>query len=502
MSGRVVLVGAGPGDPGLLTLRGREWLAAADVVVCDYLVHGRLLEAVRPEAEVIRVGSSHGDPHRLSQQAIEALLIARAREGKLVVRLKNGDPFLFGRGGEEATALRAAAVPFEVVSGVTSALAVPAWAGIPVTHRAHASLVTIATGHQAATPDVPSAPPQLPWELLARLGGTLVFLMGIRHLEAILERLLAGGLDPAMPAAVVERGTLGTQRTVVATAATLAEQARTAAVRAPAVLVIGRVVELREQVAWVTDRPLLGRRIVVTRPRDQAPELARLLEACGAEVLVAPTIVLDPPVDPAPLERAVAAADAYDWIVFTSANGVRAFFARYDAPALPVFTVGQATAQVAHASGFRTVVSADGTGEDLADLLARRLHPDDGAILHPAAETVSFSLAAALEPLGFEVREIAVYRALVATELPPTAVRALSEHSADGILFFSVRTAAQFVTLAQKAKLQPALVSVTAFALSDQIARALRIVRWRTVRIAERPDLGGLLDAVDQSQGL
>lgn len=237
-------------------------------------------------------------------------------------------------------------------------------------------------------------------------------------------------------------------------------------------------------------------RLILTRPEAQARQTTAMLRARGHQVVQAPLLSIQS-LDPGRIRL-----DDVSALAFTSANGVRAFVARYDAPALPVFTVGQATAQVAHASGFRTVVSADGTGEDLADLLARRLHPDDGAILHPAAETVSFSLAAALEPLGFEVREIAVYRALVATELPPTAVRALSEHSADGILFFSLRTAEQFVTLAQKAKLQPALVSVTAFALSDQIARALRIVRWRTVRIAERPDLGGLLDAVDQSQGL
>lgn len=453
MSGRVVLVGAGPGDPGLLTVRGREWLAAADVVVCDYLVHGRLLEAVRPDAEVIRVGASHGDPGRLSQQAIEALLVARARAGRLVVRLKNGDPFLFGRGGEEATALRAAGVAFEVVSGVTSALAVPAWAGIPVTHRAHASLVTIATGHQAATPDAPSAPPQLPWALLAQLGGTLVFLMGIRHLEAILERLLAGGLDPATPAAVVERGTLGTQRTVVAPAATLAERARAAAVRAPAVLVIGRVVELREQVAWVTARPLLGRRVVVTRPREQAPELARLLEARGAEVLVAPTIVLEPPADPAPLERAVAAAHGYDWIVFTSANGVRAFFARFAAQQRDVrclapaafAAIGPETAAALERLLLRpAVVAAEFRAEGLLaalaghDLAGRR-------VLLPRAAGARAVLPETLAARGARVDEVVAYRAVPP---PPEALaelrRALADDTVDAITFTASSTVRHF----------------------------------------------------------
>jgi uroporphyrinogen III methyltransferase/synthase len=453
MSGRVVLVGAGPGDPGLLTVRGREWLARADVVVCDYLVHSRLLEAVRPDAEVIRVGTSHGDPNRLSQQAIEALLVARARDGKLVVRLKNGDPFLFGRGGEEATTLRAAGVPFEVVPGVTSALAVPAWAGIPVTHRAYTSLVTIATGHQAATPDAPSAPPQLPWDVLARLGGTLVFLMGIRHLEAILERLLANGLDPATPAALVERGTLGTQRTVAATVGMLAARAREAAVRAPAVLVVGKVVELRAEVAWLNDRPLLGRRIVVTRPRDQAPELARLFEERGAEVLVAPTIVLAEPADPAPLERAAATAETYEWICFTSANGVRAFFARFAAQGRDVrvlagcrfAAIGPETAAALERLLLRpAVVASEFRAEGLLDALAS--HDLAGRrVLLPRAGGARAVLPEALAARGAHVDEVEAYRAVPP---PPEALdelrRALADDTVDAITFTASSTVRHF----------------------------------------------------------
>lgn len=455
MSGQVILVGAGPGDPGLLTLRGREWLAAADVVVCDYLVHGRLLEAVRPDAEVIRVGASHGDPNRLSQRAIEALLVEKARAGNLVVRLKNGDPFLFGRGGEEATALREAGVPFSVVPGVTSALAVPAWAGIPVTHRAHASLVTIATGHQAASPDAPSAPPQLPWDGLARLGGTLVFLMGIRHLEAILERLLAHGLAPDTPAALVERGTLGTQRTVVATAATLTATARAEAVQAPAVLVVGSVVDLRAQVAWVTDRPLLGRRIVVTRPREQAPELARLLEDRGAEVLVAPTIVLAAPEDAGPLERAAASAETYDWILFTSANGVRAFFARFAAQQRDVrvlagcrfAAIGPETAAALERLLLRpAVIASEFRAEGLLDALAA--HDLDGRrVLLPRAAGARAILPQALVQRGARVDEVVAYRAVPP---PPAALvelrRALDAGAVDAITFTASSTVRHFAT--------------------------------------------------------
>src|SRR5437870_816777 len=221
MSGRVYLVGAGPGDPGLLTRRGERCLAAADIVVHDRLVGPRLLDLVRPGAEVIALGRSHDDRDRPSQEAIEALLVERARAGKTVVRLKNGDPFLLGRGAEEAEALRRAEVPFEVVPGVSSAFAVPAHAGIPLTHRDHASLVTIATGHQARVGDE-TVPPALPWDALARQGGTLVFLMGMRQMAAIMAALIAHGLAADTPAAAIQSGTTRTQATVVATAGTLA----------------------------------------------------------------------------------------------------------------------------------------------------------------------------------------------------------------------------------------------------------------------------------------
>src|SRR5436309_997119 len=243
MSGRVYLVGAGPGDPGLLTRRGERCLAAADVVVHDRLVGSRLLDLVRPGAEVIALGRSHDDGDRPSQEAIEALLVERARAGKTVVRLKNGDPFLLGRGAEEAEALRRAEVPFEVVPGVSSAFAVPAYAGIPLTHRDHASLVTIATGHQARVGEE-AVPPALPWAALAHQGGRLVFLMGMRQMPAIMAALIAHGLAADTPAAAIQSGTTGAQATVVATAGTLAARVRAAGLEAPGVVVVGSVVTL------------------------------------------------------------------------------------------------------------------------------------------------------------------------------------------------------------------------------------------------------------------
>jgi len=454
-AGRVHLVGAGPGDPGLLTRRGERCLAAADVVVHDHLVGPRLLDLVRPGAEVIAVGGAHDDPQRLSQAAIETLLVERARAGKTVVRLKNGDPFLLGRGAEEAEALRRAGVPFEVVPGVSSAFAVPAYAGIPLTHRDHASLVTIATGHQALG-EGRATPPALPWDALARHGGTLVFLMGMRQMSGILAALVAHGLPADTPAAAVQWGTTGRQATVVATAGTLAARVAAAGVGAPAVLVIGSVVRLREQVRWFEERPLFGRRIVVTRPRAQAGALADLLEAQGAEVIAFPTIELVPPADPAALDRAVAAAHGYDWLVFTSANGVQAFFDRFAAARLDVralasvrlAAIGPETAAQLERRLLRVDVlagdyRAEGLLEALAveDLRGRR-------VLLARAAGARVVLPEGMRARGAAVDEVVAYRAVPPAGADVAGLRAaLAAGAIDALTFTSSSTVRNFVEL-------------------------------------------------------
>ncbi|HLK12719.1 MAG TPA: uroporphyrinogen-III C-methyltransferase [Candidatus Binatia bacterium] len=460
-AGRVVLVGAGPGDPGLLTLSGQRHLAAADVVVHDHLVPPRLLEHVRPDAEVIAVGAPHGTGTRLAQAEIVALLIARARAGRYVVRLKNGDPFLFGRGAEEAQALHAAGVPFEVVPGVTSALAAPAFAGIPATHREHASLVTIATGHQATCA---AGPPALPWAALARQGGTLIFLMGMRQVEAICTQLLAHGLDPATPAAAVRRGTLGGQASVVATVATLAERVRAAGLGPPGVLVVGPVVRLREELRWFERRPLFGRRVVVTRARAQAGDLARLLEEQGAETIVFPTILIAPPPDPGPLARAVAAAGSYDWIVFTSANGVRAVLGELaarggDVRALAgvrLAAIGPETAAELGRHLLRAaVVAAEYRAEGLlaalgGDLAGRR-------VLLPRAAGARPVLPETLAARGAHVDEVIAYRAVPPPGADVAGMRAaLAAGTVDALTFTSSSTVRNFVALVGRDALAPA----------------------------------------------
>jgi uroporphyrinogen III methyltransferase/synthase len=455
MTGRVYLVGAGPGDPGLLTRRGERCLAAADVVVHDYLVGPRLLELVRADAEVIALGHGHEDPRRLTQAEIEALLVDRARAGRTVVRLKNGDPFLLGRGAEEAEALVRAGVPFEVVPGVSSALAVPAYAGIPLTHRDHASLVTVVTGHQARY-EGEGGPPALPWDALVRQGGTLVFLMGMRQLPAIMAALVAHGLPAGTPAAAVQWGTTGRQATVVATAGTLAARAAEARLGPPGIVVVGSVVAVRERVRWVEERPLFGRRIVVTRPRAQATVLADLLEERGADVIAFPTIAIVPAPDPAALDRAVAAAHGYDWIVFTSANGVEAFFERFAAAGRDVrelapvrlAAIGPETAaQLARRLLRPAVVPADYRAEGLLDAL-RAEELRGRRILLPRAAGARAVLPDELRRRGAEVDEVIAYRTVVPPDADVAAMAAAVEAGGiDAVTFTSSSTVRNFVDM-------------------------------------------------------
>jgi uroporphyrinogen III methyltransferase/synthase len=319
----VFLVGAGPGNPGLLTLRGAECLAEADLVLYDRLVPPRLLDHAPPTAQRICVTELPGR-HPEQYPHIHRLLIETARQGKRVVHLKGGDAFLFGRGGEEAAVLRQAGIPFEVVPGVTAGLAAAACAGIPLTHRQHASAVALVTGHEMAT----KGPAALDWEALARFPGTLVIYMGLSRLSAITQVLVEHGKAPDTPAAVIEWGTTGRQRTVEASLVTLPQTVLQAGLRSPAVIIVGPVAALRDRLAWFEQRPLFGKRVLVTRPRHQAAGMVRRLELLGAVPHVLPTVEVREPADWAPVDRALAELSSYHWLVFTSANGVHALIGR------------------------------------------------------------------------------------------------------------------------------------------------------------------------------
>lgn len=413
---RVSLVGAGPGDPGLLTLRAVRALESADVLLYDALVSDAVLALVPAHCERIFVGKRGGD-HAMRQSEIEALMIREAQRGRRVVRLKGGDPFVFGRGGEEAQALHAAGVAFEMVPGISSALAAPAYAGIPLTHRTFNTAFTVASGRE----DPGKASPSLDWHKLADPNRTLVFLMAASNLGEIAQQLIANGLAAATPAAVVHDGTRPSQRTCVGTLATIAGDAERAGIGAPAVLVIGGVVRLRDEIAWFEQLPLLGKRVLVTRAAAQAGEFAGPLAARGAEAVLAPVIAIEPPDDPLPARRCIDELSAYAWVVFTSANGVDAFFERLaalDADAryignTKVAAIGVKTAQrLAHFGVRPNLVPAEFISEEIARALIEAASPDDRVLLYRAQEARDI-LPQMLADAGLAPTVVAAYRTVL-----------------------------------------------------------------------------------------
>ncbi len=467
--GKVYLVGAGPGDPGLITAKGLKLLRQAEVIVYDQLASPDLLKEARPDARLVYVGKKAGD-HARPQEDINRLLVDEAESGRLVVRLKGGDPFVFGRGGEEAEALAAAGVPFEVVPGVSAAVAVPAYAGIPVTHRGLASLVTFVTGHE----DPAKTESHIPWDILAKTRGTLVFLMGVKNLEGMehelwrvgcgagaeenCRRLMAGGRSPATPAALIQSGTLPNQRTVTGILADIADKAREADLRPPAVLVVGEVVRLREHLAWWEKRPLWGKVAVVTRTREQASALVELLTEAGARCLEVPTLELGPPDDFGPLDRVLDRLSEYHWVVFTSANGVIAFMRRLFERGLDVRALGRARLAAigpATAEALRgyalvaDVVPARFVAEDLAETLLPRLEPGSRVLLARAQQAREV-LPEALARHGVEVEVVPVYQTMIPLTVPPEALAYLEAGRADILTFTSSATVHNLAVLLGK----------------------------------------------------
>lgn len=442
MNGKVYLVGAGPGDPGLITVRGAACLRRADTVVYDRLVAPELLAYAPEHAERIYVGKASSD-HTLPQAEINRLLVERARAGRCVVRLKGGDPFVFGRGGEEALALVEAGIAFEVVPGVSSSIAAPAYAGIPLTHRGVAASFAVHTGHRAAGAD-PAGP-----DGGQAAADTLVYLMGVENLEAIAAELLAAGRAADTPAALIHRGTTPRQRTVIGRLDNIVELAR--GVPPPALLVVGQVVALRDRLNWFEARPLAGRRILVTRTRSQAGELAALLAEEGAEAIEFPTISIEPVADAAALDAALLAA--YDWIVFTSANGVQAAWARLaalgrDARAFAgarLCAIGPATAaELARRGLIADFVPA----EYVAEAVVAGLDVAAGQrVLLPRADIARPDLAEGLRRRGARVDEVVAYRTRIAGPADPRAAEIaamLARGEIDALTFTSSSTVRGF----------------------------------------------------------
>ncbi|HEX8976564.1 MAG TPA: uroporphyrinogen-III C-methyltransferase [Solirubrobacteraceae bacterium] len=434
----VHLVGAGPGDPGLMSARALELIARAEVIVYDRLIPATALDGARADAELIYAGKEGGGPS-VGQAEIQALLLEHGAAGREVVRLKGGDPFVFGRGGEEAEALRAAGIPYTVVPGITAGVAASAYAGIPVTHRETASAVAFVTGHE--DPGKPES--ALDWAALAAFPGTLVFYMGVRRLGGIAERLMAGGRPASEPAAVIERGTLPGQRAVLGTLATIAARAGEQKIRAPAITLVGAVAALRPQLAWFESQPLFGRSVAVTRARAQASGLAARLRELGAEVIEAPAIRIQRLDGPAP------DPSRYDLICLTSPNGVDALFARLDAAGrdarafagVRVAAIGPGTARALRNRGLiADVVPEQFVAESLVEALAEV--PVSRALIARAAEARDV-LPDALRARGAEVDVVALYETVAE---PLTDVQRAAVAGADYVTFTSSSTVRYFFT--------------------------------------------------------
>ncbi len=408
-----MLVGAGPGDPGLLTVKGARAIASAEVLVYDYLAAAPIVALAPAQCEKIYVGKRPG-VHATPQDEIVRLLVRLGREGKRVVRLKGGDPFVFGRGGEEAAELAAAGIAFEIVPGVTSATAVAAYAGIPVTHRDYNTSFTVVTGHE----DPAKGSSTVDYARLSDPRQTLVFLMAMSNLASIVAQLRRNGLPADHPVAVVREGTKPTQQTLVATLETVVAEVERAGLTAPAIVVVGEIVRLRERIRWFDVGPLFGKRVLITRPAAQAGEFAAALWEAGAEPIVAPTIAIEPPGDAEPARRAIAALGGYDWAVFTSGNGVEAFFAELsragrDARAfgsVRVAVIGPKTARAVRAFGIEPdFIPRRYAGEDVADGLLERTAPGERVLLFRAEEARDV-VPARLRAAGRIVDDVAAYR--------------------------------------------------------------------------------------------
>ena len=494
IAGKVYLVGAGPGDLGLVTLRAKECIEQADAIVYDHLANPEMLGWARDHAELIYAGKKAGE-HSLSQPEINALLVEKAREEKQVVRLKGGDPFVFGRGAEEAKAVVDAGIEFEIVPGITSAIAGPAYAGIPVTHRAENSHVTFFTGHE----DPAKTESAIDYAALAKLGGTQVMLMGVERLEAITREMIKQGVRENLPVALVRWATTGRQETLTGTLQNIGQRALDRGFEAPAVAVFGEVVALRDNLNWYEKRPLSGKRIVVTRTRKQASALSSKLRALGADVLELPTIRIEPPSDLREFAELVQDAHTYDWIVFTSANGVEAFFEIFfrlydDAREIggaKIAAIGPATAQRVRDFHMHVDLQPD---EFVAEAVVREFQKLGGVenlrILLVRAEKARDVLPKRLSTSGAIVDEGLAYRTVPETR-DTGARRQLLEEGADLITFTSSSTVENFLALGLPWPNGMQIVSIGPITSKTARDHGLKIDIE-----ARRHDIDGLVEAI------
>ncbi len=476
-TGYVYLIGAGPGDPGLITVKGRECIARADVVLYDYLAHPGLLEFARPGAELIYAGKV-GGAHNREQGQINDMLVEKALEGKVVARLKGGDPFIFGRGGEECEVLADAGIPFEVVPGVTAGIGAAAYAGIPLTHRDFTTSVTFVTGHESPDKEVSG----IDWPSLSRGNGTLVFYMGMKNLSQIAENLISHGRAPETPVALIRWGTRPEQEVLIGSLADIGERARKAAFRAPAITVVGEVVGLRQRLRWFDARPLFGTGILVTRATDQAGVFSRILQGHGARVCECPTIAVTPPEDFAELDEAIGSLAGFDWVILTSANGVNAFFDRLqrlglDGRALGscrVAVVGPKTGEALAARGIRADLIPSGYHAEGVVEAFGKLDVAGKRALYPRGDRARNVIAPGLTKLGMEVLAPVAYRTVTPDSLPREAVEALEERRIHCAAFTSSSAVSNLAALVGENRLLHLLEGVAVASIGPITSAACR----------------------------
>lgn len=496
---KVYLVGAGPGDPGLITVKGLDCLKKADVVIYDRIIEDSLLAEVPTRVKKINAGKS-AQFHSLGQDAINQLLVDEANRGKIVVRLKGGDPFVLGRGGEEAEFLASHGIPFEVVPGVSSAVAVPAYAGISVTHRRLASTFAVISGHEAADKDGST----IAWDKISTGADTLVILMTVKNLRTIVERLLENGRPPSTPVAVITDGTVPRQRTVVGQLGNILRKSEEANVQSPSVMVVGEVVRLREYIRWYDRHPLFGKRVLVTRPEAQASQLGRLLAKCGAVPVEIPAVTIQPALSNVELDQAILDLKDYHWLIFTSVNGVAAFFQRLDflhkdarwLSHLRIGVIGPATAEALENRGLRAdCVPRKYTSRSLLmqlqkeDIAGRR-------ILLPRADIAGKELSQGLAHLGAEVHEITAYRTVTNARGVIQAKNMIMAGEIDVVTFTSSSTVTSLVkALGKKQKVMDKVIIAC---IGPVTAATASRAGLRVDIVAPKHTVTGLVEAMEK----
>ena len=494
--GKVYIIGAGPGDPGLITVKGLSCLKEADVVIYDNLVNENIIHHARKSARLIYAGKKGGD-HTLPQDEINLLLVKEARQGNIVARVKGGDPFIFGRGGEEAEILANSGIPFEIIPGVTSAIAVPAYAGIPLTHRGYTSTVAFVTGHE----DPLKYESDIDWEALAGIG-TVVFLMGVKNLLQITANLMVHGKELDTPAALIRWGTTENQETITGTLMDIASIAEEKHFTSPSILIVGEVVNLRQALHWFEKKPLFGKGIVITRPKAQVEEFAALLQSQGARVIHFPTIQIAPPESFHDLDHAINRLSDYKWIIFTSANGVNFFLKRLrelgkdirELKGIKICSIGPATAGKIGSFGIRADLLPDAFISEGVVKAFQEIDIKGSKILLPRAETARDVIPEGLSKLGAQVDVATTYRTVTSGRKKSELEPMISQGKVDVITFTSPSTVTGFFEIMGRDFLIPPQIKVAC--IGPVTAAAVKRAGLTIDIMQERYTIPGLVNAL------